>query len=186
MTQFDNRAFDFSPHLRSAVGKTMKSSPINGRSHDFMNSETMGKQMPHNDPPRKLPYFLKIPGSDSASSSALSFCKNSLPCTVIPVIPAPTTAPSSSGFAVPFRYPPSISSPAKTVSLLFRGYEEIWANILIYSRRAVSFFFRAIYLTQPMQHLVAAPAFRRSSGRSGRTAVPTGRRACLVRPTFVG
>ena len=44
----------------------------------------------------------------------------------------------------------------------------------------------AIYLTQPIQHLVAAPAFRRSSGRSGRTAVPTGRRACLARLTFVG
>ena len=45
---------------------------------------------------------------------------------------------------------------------------------------------RAIYLTQPTQHLVAAPAFRRSSGRSGGRAVPTGRRACLAKPTFAG
>ena len=45
---------------------------------------------------------------------------------------------------------------------------------------------RAIYLTQPTQHLVAAPVFRRSSGRSGGRAVPTGRRACLAKPTFAG
>ena len=45
---------------------------------------------------------------------------------------------------------------------------------------------RAIHLTQPIQHLVAAPAFRRSSGRSGGRAVPTGRRACLAKPTFAG
>ena len=45
---------------------------------------------------------------------------------------------------------------------------------------------RAIYLTQPTQHLVVAPVFRRSSGRSGGRAVPTERRACLAKPTFAG
>jgi hypothetical protein len=54
------------------------------------------------------------------------------------------------------------------------------------AQRVASMKNRAIYLTQPIQHPVVAPTFRRSSGSSGGRAALTGRRACLAKPTFAG